>query len=117
MRPWLLIPLLAGCTAHPLPSAQFEATEQALSRALQMRADAPDAEAAETRYAQARRLQSEAATALAEGDRKQARELAERAELQARIAEAQWQDAKAEAQIALLERRIRRLQTRLEAGQ
>ncbi len=106
------LPWLAGCANHPAPNEQLRLTDQALAQARAVGASEVSAE-----LMLAERKRDEAAEALAEGDHKRARMLAEQAELDARLAEARALQDKIEAQAAHLSRRIERLRGELRGGQ
>lgn len=104
----LALLLLAGCASDPAPVAQLQLTEQALQQARAVGATGePEALGrAEAGLAGARQ-------AFERQEYRQARMLAERAELDARLAEAQALTAKNRAQIAELRNELRRLRTQL----
>lgn len=104
----LALSLLAGCASDPVPEAQLQVTEQALEQA---RAVGTGAEQAELR--QAEEGLAAARQAVERQEFRQARMLAERAELDARLAEAQTLTAKSRAQVAELRNELRRLRTQL----
>jgi chromosome segregation ATPase len=104
----LALSLLAGCASDPVPEAQLQVTEQALAQA---RAVGTGAEQAELR--QAEEGLAAARQAVERQEFRQARMLAERAELDARLAEAQTLTAKSRAQVAELRNELRRLRTQL----
>ncbi|MCQ4347851.1 DUF4398 domain-containing protein [Pseudomonas stutzeri] len=104
----LALSLLAGCASDPAPVAQMQIAEQALSQARALDADAerPELRLAEQGLAEARRA--------FEGEEyRRARMLAERAELDARLAEAQLLADRQRAQVAELRAELRRLRTEL----
>lgn len=104
----LALSLLAGCASDPAPVAQLQLTEKALEQA---RAVGAGAEQVELRQAEA--SLAGARQAFERQEYRQARMLAERAELDARLAEAQTLTAKSRAQIAELKARLVRLRTQL----
>ncbi|WAJ35796.1 DUF4398 domain-containing protein [Pseudomonas sp. GOM7] len=108
----LILPLaLAGCASDPAPTEQLRLTEQALSQvqALAVGAEqAPLLAQAEDKYARAR-------IAAADEDNKEARLLAEQAELDARLAEAEHLNVRSREQLTELNRRIARLRQQLGA--
>lgn len=104
----LALLLLAGCASDPAPVAQLQLTEKALEQA---RAVGAGDEQAELRQAEA--SLAGARQAFERQEYRQARMLAERAELDARLAEAQTLTAKSRAQIAELKARLVRLRTQL----
>ena len=106
----LALLLLAGCASDPAPVAQLQLTEQALQQARAMGATGePEAlSRAEAGLAGARQ-------AFEREEYRQARMLAERAELDARLVEAQSLTASHRAQINEMKARIADLRTQLEA--
>ncbi|SDS46075.1 DUF4398 domain-containing protein [Pseudomonas oryzae] len=104
----LALSLLAGCASDPAPQAQLQLSEEALQQARAVGADASleELRAAEEALAAAR----EAAT---REEYRRARMLAERAELDARLAEARTLTAKSGAQIAEVKGGIKQLRTEL----
>lgn len=74
--------LVAGCANDPPPREQLQLSERVIAQARQLGAEAPLIDGAETRLQAARE-------AFASGAHRQARRLAEQAELDARLAEAQ----------------------------
>ncbi len=109
----LVLPLigLAGCAADPAPLEQLRLTEQAIHQA---RAIGATGEVAELGMAESKQAQARAA--LADGENRQARLLAEQAELDARLAEARLLAAKRQQQLETLERRIAALRHELEVA-
>lgn len=105
----LALSLLAGCAGDPAPLAQLQLTEEALQQA---HAVGTDAEQEELRAAEAGLVA--AREAFAREEYREARMLAERAELDARLVEARTLTAKSSAQIAELKSHIRQL--RIELG-
>lgn len=104
----LALLLLAGCASDPAPEAQLQVTEEALAQARAVGAGAEQAE-----LGQAEAGLEAARQAAGRQEYRQARMLAERAELDARLAEAQTLTAKNRAQIAELRNELRRLRTQL----
>lgn len=104
----LALSLLAGCASDPAPLAQMQLTEQALAQARAVGADAGQLELrqAEEGLAAAREAQDGQ-------EYRRARMLAERAELDARLAEAQTLTAKGRTQVVELRNELRRLRTQL----
>lgn len=100
--------LLAGCASDPAPEAQLQVTAQALQQARAVGASADQAV-----LAQAEAGLTAAREAAEREDYRQARMLAERAELDARLAEAQTLTAKNRAQLAELRSELRRLRNQL----
>ncbi|MGP0173548.1 DUF4398 domain-containing protein [Pseudomonas sp. NCHU5208] len=107
-----MLPLaLAGCASDPAPTEQLRLTEQALSQVQALAVgveQAPLLAQAEDKYTRAR-------AAAAEEDNKEARLLAEQAELDARLAEAEHLNARSREQLTELNRRIARLRQQLGA--
>ena len=105
----LALSLLAGCTSDPAPQAQLQLSEKALQQARAIGADDAQEElrAAEEALAAARE-------AVDRQEYRRARMLAERAELDARLAEARTLTAKSSEQIAEVRSGIRQL--RIELG-
>lgn len=102
---------LSACASDPAPTEQLRLTEQALTQvqALGIGEDqAPLLAQAEDKYARAQ-------AAVADEDNKEARLLAEQAELDARLAEAEHLNAKSREQLTELNRRIARLRQQLGA--
>lgn len=97
----LLSLVLAGCASDPAPHEQLRLSEQAL---IQARAIGAGEEQAGLALAQGKFEQ--AGAALAAGYHKQARMLAEQAELDARLAEAQVLTQKSRKQVAELEQQV-----------
>lgn len=104
----LALSLLAGCASDPAPEAQLQVTAQALQQARAVGASADQAV-----LGQAEAGLAAAREAAEREDYRQARMLAERAELDARLAEAQTLTAKNRAQIAELRSELRRLRNQL----
>lgn len=104
---WALL-LLAGCASDPAPVAQLQLTEQALEQA---RAVGGGAEQAELRQAEV--SLNAARKAFAAEEYRQARMLAEQAELDARLAEAQTLTAKNRTHVAEMKAQIARLRNEL----
>ena len=104
----LALLVLAGCAKDPAPTEQLRLTEQALAQA---KAVGASEQIAELKLAEERLAQAQAA--MAEGEFKQARILAEQAELDARLAEARMLTRKSETQLAALNLQIKRLRTQL----
>ncbi len=108
ISPVLAALLLAGCASDPAPLAQLEVSEQALRQAREVGASE---ELAALREAEGK-LQA-ARAAFAAEDYRQARMLAEQAELDARLAEAQTLTARKRAQVEVLKGRIQALRSEL----
>ncbi|MNZ52912.1 hypothetical protein D3C78_707760 [compost metagenome] len=106
----LALLLLAGCASDPAPVAQLQLTEQALqqARAVGATGEQDELRQAETGLAAARQ-------AFEREEYRQARMLAERAELDARLAEAQALTARNHVQVAEMKSRITALRSQLEA--
>lgn len=99
---------LAGCASDPVPTEQMRLTEQALEQAKAVGATPEVAEykLAEDKYQAARSALNGAAN-------KQARQLAEQAELDARLAEAKVLTGKSAEQLAEQGKSINRLRRQL----
>lgn len=104
----LVLLACAGCASDPAPTEQLRLSEQALNQA---KAVGASDEIAELKLAEERLAQAQAA--MAEGAFKQARMLAEQAELDARLAEARMLTHKSEVQLTALNQQIKRLRTQL----
>ncbi|MDF3932054.1 DUF4398 domain-containing protein [Pseudomonas citronellolis] len=104
----LLLCALAGCANDPVPNEQMRLTEQALDQARAVGATDEVAEfkLAEDKYQAAR-------TAMADTANKRARQLAEQAELDARLAEAKVLTRKSTEQLAEQGKSIQRLRRQL----
>lgn len=102
---WLL---LSGCASDPAPTEQLRLTRQAIEQARAVGAD----EQVEA-LAQAVRKLTEAEAAFAKKAYRQARLLAEQAELDARLAEVTVLDEKSRAQSQSLKQRIEQLRQQL----
>ncbi len=104
----LAVIILAGCASDPAPIEQLRLTEQALEQARAVGADqqVPQLALAEKKLRQAQ-------LALTGGDFKQARVLAEQAELDARLAEARVLTAKSQEQLSAVTNQIERLRKQL----
>ncbi|MHA6493709.1 DUF4398 domain-containing protein [Pseudomonas borbori] len=100
---------LSACASDPAPTEQLRLSDQALSQAKALGADTEQSPALKTAEAK----QAQAQMAMQNGDYKQARVLAEQAELDARLAEAQVLTQKSEAQLSQLSERINRLRRQL----
>lgn len=99
---------LTGCANDPAPTEQLHLTEQALAQA---RAVGASERVAELQLAEDKLQQAQAA--MADKAFKEARVLAEQAELDARLAEARVLTGKSQAQLAELNNRIDRLRRQL----
>lgn len=99
---------LVGCASDPAPTEQLRLTEQALTLARSAGASeqTPELVLAEDKYAAA-------VAAMRDEDFRRARRLAERAELDARLAEANVLNEKRDQELAELQRRIARLREQL----
>ena len=109
----LAVVTLAGCAADPAPNEQMRLTQQALEQAAAVGAvadDVPELKLAETKLAQAK-------ADMADESYKDARMLAEQAELDARLAEARVLTQKSQEQLNVLETRITRLRKQLGDAQ
>ncbi|HLD68531.1 MAG TPA: DUF4398 domain-containing protein [Pseudomonas sp.] len=98
----------SGCANDPAPTEQLRLTEQAMHQA---KAVGASEQIVELKLAEERLVQAQAA--MTEGEFKQARILAEQAELDARLAEARMLTHKSETQLAALNLQIKRLRTQL----
>lgn len=104
--------LVTGCVNDPAPNAQMQLTEQAV---VQASAVGADSQLLEMKQAQDNlRL---AQKNMGEEDYKRARMLAEKAELDARLAEVKVLVAKSEAQMTELRGKITKLRKQLGAQQ
>lgn len=102
---------LAACASDPAPIEQLRLTEQALTQVKALGVDTAQSEL----LGQAEDKFTRAQAAVAEGGNKQARLLAEQAELDARLVEAEHLNAKGREQLADLNHRIARLRQQLGA--
>lgn len=103
----LALSLLAGCASDPAPVAQMQLTAEAVAQARALGgSEQEELRLAQEGFEAARR-------AFAREDYRQARMLAERAELDARLAEAQILTAKSRVEIAELKARLVHLRTQL----
>ncbi|KAF1051812.1 MAG: hypothetical protein GAK43_02228 [Stenotrophomonas maltophilia] len=104
----VLLLALAGCANDPVPNEQMRLTEQALEQAKAVGAtdDVAEFKLAEDKYQAAR-------SALTDASNKRARQLAEQAELDARLAEAKVLTRKSAAQLAEQSKSITRLRKQL----
>jgi uncharacterized lipoprotein YmbA len=101
---------LTGCASDPAPTEQLRLTEQALAQA---RAVGADEQVAELVMAEAKLRQAQ--SAMQRDAFKEARVLAEQAELDARLAEARVLTRKSQEQLNELNNRIDRLRQQLGA--
>lgn len=99
---------LAGCASDPVPTEQMRLTEQALEQA---RAVGANSDVAEYKLAEDKYLAAQ--VALKGASNKQARQLAEQAELDARLAEARVLTRKSGEQLAEQGKSIDRLRRQL----
>lgn len=109
----LAVVTLAGCAADPAPNEQMRLTQQALEQAAAVGAvadDVPELKLAETKLVQAK-------ADMADESYKDARMLAEQAELDARLAEARVLTQKSQEQLNVLDTRITRLRKQLGDAQ
>ena len=109
--PLLLALGLTGCASDPAPIEQLRLTEQALAQTKSLGVVSEQSESlrqAEEKFSQAR-------AAMQDGENKQARHLAEQAELDARLAEAEHLNVKGREQLTELNQRIVRLRQQLGA--
>ena len=104
----LAVLLMSGCASDPAPIEQLRLSEQAIEQARSV-----DASEAYEELILAESKLSAARAALEAGDNREARVLAEQAELHARLAEARVLKDKRHAQVDDLTRRIQRLRQQL----
>ena len=109
----LAVVALAGCAADPAPNEQMRLTEQALEQARAVGANAEDI----TELKQAEDKVARASAEMTEGSYKDARMLAEQAELDARLAEARVLTLKSQEQLNVLNTHITRLRKQLAEAQ
>ena len=105
--------ILAGCASDPAPSEQLRLTEQTLTqvRALNISAEQSGGlKLAEEKFAAAQ-------TAMTQGKHREARMLAEQAELDARLAEAEQMHHASQEQLHVLQGNIQQLRKQLGALQ
>jgi pyocin large subunit-like protein len=108
----LVLIALTGCASDPAPTEQLRLSEQAMSQA---KAVGASEQVAELTLAENKLVQAQAA--MAQEAYKDARMLAEQAELDARLAEARVLTEKSQAQLSELHNRINRLRKQLGALQ
>lgn len=99
---------LGGCAHDPLPTEQLNLTEQVIAHARSIGVTEQFSE-----LALAEQKQTDARVALKHKRYRQARMLAEQAELDARQAEARMLDEKSQTQVAEVNRQIERLRQQL----
>ena len=109
--PLLLALGLTACASDPAPTEQMRLTEQALAQTKSL--GVVSEQSASLRQAEEKFAQAQ--VAMQDGENKQARLLAEQAELDARLAEAEHLNAKGREQLAELSQRISRLRQQLGA--
>lgn len=109
----LAVLALAGCATDPAPNEQLRLTEQALEQAKAVGANADDL--AQLKLAESKMAQAQ--TEMTEKSYKDARMLAEQAELDARLAEARVLTQKSQEQLNVLNTRITRLRKQLAEAQ
>lgn len=104
----LALSAMVGCANDPAPTEQLHLTEQALTQARSVGASeqTPELVLAEDEL-------TAAVAAMKDQDYRQARRLAEKAELDARLAEASVLNNKSQQEVAELVRRIARLREQL----
>jgi threonine aldolase len=100
---------LSACASDPAPTEQLRLSDQALSQAKALGAGSEQLVSLKL----AEEKQAQAQLAMQAGNFKQARVLAEQAELDARLAQAQWLTQKSQEQLDALARRIDRLRKQL----
>jgi len=107
----MAIASLFGCANDPAPNEQLKLTEQAVAQATAVGAtdDEPDMVTAQSKLTQAQ-------AAMAKKSYKDARMLAEQAELDARLAEARELTEKSDEQLAQVNARLDRLRKQLGAA-
>ncbi len=108
----LVLSAMVGCASDPAPNEQLRLTEQALTQARSAGASEQMAE-----LTQAEQKLAAAIAAMKDADYREARLLAEQAELDARLAEARVLNEKSRLEMAELGRRIARLREQLGAIQ
>ena len=106
----MLVLSLTGCASDPAPTEQLRLTEQAVTQA---KAVGADEQIAELAMAEAKLQQAQ--SAMQRDAFKEARILAEQAELDARLAEARVLTQKSQDQLNELNNRINRLRKQLGA--
>lgn len=109
----LLAFALAGCATDPAPVEQMRLTEKTLQLTLELNNNADSSvwlQQAQDKYAQAQ-------VAMAKGRYREARMLAEQAELDARLAEAERMQAFSDAQVQAMQGSIEQLRKQLGALQ
>jgi hypothetical protein len=104
----LVLSAMVGCANDPAPTEQLRLTEQALTQARSVGASDQTPE-----LALAKEQLTAAVAAMKDEDYRQARRLAEKAELDARLAEASVLNDKSQQELAELARRIARLRDQL----
>ena len=107
---FLSLAMLAGCASDPAPYEQLKITEQAVAQA---HASGVVPQASELRMAEAKLAKAQ--VAMHKKDYREARLLAEEAELDARLAEARVLNEKSQLQLSELNRRIAQLREQLGA--
>lgn len=110
---FLAVLALAGCAADPAPNEQLRLSEKALEQAKAVGATVDDVE--ELKLAKEKLTRARAD--MADQSFKEARMLAEQAELDARLAEARVLTHKSEEQVKVLNTHITRLRKQLGDGQ
>lgn len=109
---FLSLAILAGCASDPAPHEQLKLTEQAVAQA---HASGVAPQTPELLMAEAKLAGAQAA--MQERNYREARLLAEQAELDARLAEAMMLNEKTQLQVVELNRRIAQLREQLGAVQ
>lgn len=117
IKPTLFATLLAlalvGCASDPAPSEQVRLTEQTLNQVRALNISAAQSswlQLAEDKFAAAQ-------AAMAKGKHREARILAEQAELDARLAEAEHMQKTSQEQLSALQNNIQQLRKQLGALQ
>lgn len=104
----LVLAALAGCANDPAPNEQMRLTRQAVEQARAVGADAQTVEMGKAEQKLARAEKN-----MGEEDYKRARQFAEQAELDARLAEAKLLNQKSQKQLDELNARVTRLRKQL----
>ncbi len=104
----LVLSMMLGCANDPAPTAQLRLAEQAVTQARSVGASEQTPE-----LALAEKTLTAAVVAMKDRDYRAARLLAEKAELDARLAEARVLNEKSQQAVAELNRRIARLREQL----
>ncbi len=108
----LVLSMMIGCASDPAPTEQLRLTEQALTQARSVGASQTTPE-----FVLAEQSLAAAVAAMKDEDYRLARLLAEKAELDARLAEAKVLNDKSKQELVEVSRRIERLREQLRASQ